>query len=95
MFGEVILAIALVAGPYDANPNCKIMYQGSQDDWRFVRVYELSTGKVVLQTVIRGGTTRDVYVASPGIRVYSKWAGDIAYKPGPPTQCANGGTVKF
>ena len=95
MLGAVILAIALAAGPYDADPNCKVMYQGGADDWRFVRVYEVASGKVVLQTVIRGGTTRDVYVASPGIRVYSKWAGDIDYKPGPTVQCANGGTVKF
>lgn len=95
MFGEVILAIMLTPGPYDSAPNCKIMYQGPQDDWRFVRVYEVASGKVVLQTVIRAGSARDVYVTSPVIRVYSKWAGDIDYKPGPQVQCANGETVKF
>ena len=96
MAGEVILAIMMIAaGPYDTAPNCKIMYQGAQDDWRFVRVYEVASGKIVLQTVIRGGASRDVYVASPSIRVYSKWAGDIDYKPGPTVQCADGGTVKF
>jgi hypothetical protein len=95
VLGSIILAIVLAAGPYDSDPSCKVMYQGSQDEWRFVRVYEVPSGKVVLQTVIRGGATRDVYVASPSIRVYSKWAGDIDYKPGPPVQCANGETVKF
>jgi hypothetical protein len=96
MVGEAILAIMLIAaGPYDAAPNCKVMYQGMQDEWRFVRVYEVASGKVVLQTVIRGGASRDVYVATPSIRVDSKWAGDIDYKPGPTVQCANGGTVTF
>lgn len=96
MAGEVIVAIMMIAaGPYDTAPNCKVMYQGTQDDWRFVRVYEVASGKIVLQTVIRAGATRDVYVASPSIRVYSKWAGDVDYKPGPPVQCANGETVKF
>jgi hypothetical protein len=95
MVGKAILAIMLIAGPYDSAPNCKVMYQGSQDDWRFVRVYEVPSGKVVLQTVIRGGASREVYVASPDIRVYSKWAGDIDYKAGPRVRCANGETVKF
>ena len=96
MFGEFILAIMLTAaGPYDSAPNCKVMYQGAKDDWRFVRVYEVSSGKVVLQTVIRAGTARDVYVASPAIRIDSKWAGDVNYKPGPPLRCANGATVRF
>ena len=96
MVGEIILAIMLTAaGPYDTAPNCKVMYQGPQDEWRFVRVYEVASKKVVLQTVIRGGASREVYVASPSIRVYSKWAGDIDYKPGPTVQCANGETVKF
>ena len=34
MVGKAILAIMLIAGPYDSAPNCKVMYQGSQDDWR-------------------------------------------------------------
>jgi hypothetical protein len=93
--GEILLAIMLTAGQYDTPPNCKIMYQGAQDEWRFVRVYEVASGKVILQTVIRGGASRDVHVATPGIRVDSKWAGDIDYKPGPTVQCANGGTVTF
>ena len=95
MVSGIILAIMLAAGPYDSAPNCKVMYQGATDDWRFVRVYEASTGKVVLQTVIRAGTTRDVYVTSPSIRIDSKGAGDIDYKPGSPVRCANGETVKF
>ena len=95
MVGEAVLAIMLIAGPYDSAPNCKVMYQGAQDDWRFVRVYEVASGKVVLQTVIRAGTTREVYVESPRIRIDSKWAGDVNYKPGRPVQCANGETVKF
>ena len=95
MIGEVILAVMLMAGPYDSDPNCKVMYEGAQDDWRFVRVYEVASGKVVLQTVIRAGSAREVYVASPAIRIYSKWAGDIDYKAGPQAQCANGDTIKF
>jgi hypothetical protein len=93
--GEIILAILLTAGPYDMAPNCKVMYQGSPDDWRFVRIYEVASGKVVLQTVIRAGATRDVYVASPSIRIDSKWAGDVNYKAGRPVRCTNGDTVRF
>ena len=96
MVGEAILAMMLIAaGPYDAAPNCKVMYQSAQDGWRFVRVYEVSSGKVVLQTSIRAGASRDVYVATPDIRIDSKWAGDIDYKPGAPVRCANGETVRF
>jgi hypothetical protein len=95
MIGAIILGSMLLAGPYDTGPNCKVMYQGTPDDWRFVKVYEVATGQIVLQTVIRGGSTSDVYVASPSIRIYSKWAGDLDYKPGQPVQCEKGATVKF
>ena len=46
MVSGIILAIMLAAGPYDSAPNCKVMYQGATDDWRFGRGYEASIGKV-------------------------------------------------
>lgn len=95
MFAMLILAAMQLPGPYDGPPNCKIMYQAAPDEWRFVKVYELSSGEVVLQTVIRGGDSREVYVASPRIRIDSKWAGDVDYKPGAQSQCAKGETIKF
>ena len=95
MVEAVILALMLMSGPYDSRPNCKIMYQAPSDRWRFIKVYEVSSGQVVLQTVISGGRSRDVYVASPSIRIDSKWAGDVAYRPGLPVSCAHGATIKI
>ena len=95
MVEALVLALMLMSGPPDSRPSCKILYQAPTDRWRFVKVYELSSGQVVLQTVISGGRSRDVYVASPSIRIDSKWAGDVAYRPGLPVRCADGATIRI
>jgi hypothetical protein len=34
-------------------------------------------------------------VASPSIRIDSKWAGDVDYRPGLPVSCDHGSTIKI
>lgn len=91
----VLLFLALGGQNYDEPESCKILWNGPADEWRFVKVYEQSTGEVVFQSVVRGGESHGVYVKTPRIRIESKWAGDKNYHPGPTASCKGGITVRI
>ena len=93
-----LLALTLAAqdyGDYGEPESCKIIWAGPKDEWRFVKIYEQSTGVVVFQSVLNGGETRGIYVKTPRIRVESKWAGDRNYHAGPAADCKGGNTVRI
>ena len=90
-----LLFLAMTAQIYDEPESCKVLWNGPSDEWRFVKIYEQSTGEIVFQSVVRGGESRGVYVKTPRIRVESKWAGDKNYHAGPTTDCKGGNTVRI
>lgn len=95
MLGELLFMVLVTQQLYDEPESCKIQYSGPVDEWRFLKVYEQSTGEVVLQTVIKGGDSKSVFVKTPRIVITSKWAGDKNYRSHPVTSCAGGNTIRM
>lgn len=95
MVGLAALMILSSSQAFTAAESCKITYLGRPDQFRFVRVYEEPSGRVAMFTAMKGGDTKSVYVEDPRIRIETKYAGDIDYRPGPIADCAKGNVVRF
>jgi hypothetical protein len=98
MLFEVLL-LSLVQQPYNvpfgAKPRCNVLYTGAPDRYEFFRIYEVSTGEIVLQSAIKGGDSKGVYVGSNKIKIEHKWAGDRDYHSAVVVECEKGNTIRI
>ena len=81
--------------PIDEKERCKVLYTGSPERYEFVKIYEVSTGKVVFQSAIKGGEPTGVYVGSNKIKIEHKWAGDLDYHSAVIAECDKGNVIRF
>ena len=74
---------------------CKVQNAGPPDQWRFVHVYDVDRGKIVLRQAIKSGDSKEVTVSGDRVRVDHRLAGSTQYATGPIAQCNEGATIKF
>lgn len=70
--------------------SCTIQSTRAPGEWTFVRVYDVDSGKIVLQRAIKGGTPYQVSVTKERVRVDSKLPGGLTYAAGRVSACKNG-----
>ncbi len=87
-------AVAFVSASQTMAGTCKIESTRAAGEWKFVKVYDADTGKIVLQRPISGGIAYDVSVRGYRVRIDSKLPGGIKYVPGPIFDCVDGNRVK-
>jgi hypothetical protein len=85
---------ALVVGTQALSETCTVEVTGPQDQWKFVHVYDVATGKMVLGHAIKSGDSSEVTVSGDQVRVDWKLAGDKHYHTGAATQCKAGHPIK-
>jgi hypothetical protein len=90
----LIGSTALAAGTQALAETCTIEITGPHGQWKFVHVYDVATGKMVLGHAIRSGHSREVTVSGHQVRVDWKLAGDAHYHAGAATECKAGHTIK-
>jgi hypothetical protein len=81
--------------PFDEQETCTVMNTGNKDQYEFVRISEVSTGKIILQSPIKGGDTRGVFSKSGKVKVEHKWAGDKDYHSAVVVSCDKGNIIKI
>ena len=86
---------ALFAGSPALAETCHVQVTGAAETWKFLHVYDLATGEVVLRQAIKSGDSRPVEVNGDKIRVDWKMPGDRKYKTGPAVTCKAGNIVRI
>ena len=81
--------------PSDAVERCNVFSTGNSDRYEFVKISEVSTGQIVLQSTIRGGQSRGVFARSDKIKIERKWAGDVDYHSAIVVTCDKGNTIRI
>ena len=81
--------------PYNSKESCYVVSAAAADRYIFVRVHEVSTGKTVLQSTLRGGQSRGVVVASKKIKIEHKRGGEKDYHSAVVVDCDNGNTIRI
>ena len=87
-------AAALVSGGQAMAGTCKLESTLPGGEWKFVRVYDVDKGTIVLQRAIKAGEAYDVTVSGVRVRVDSKLPGGIKYDTGPILPCVDGNRIK-
>ena len=90
---SLIAMTALSAQTAARAETCKIQSTRGPDEWKFVKVYEGGTDKVVLQQAIRGGVLKEVTVSGDRVRIDTKMPGQIDYEIGKIVLCKGGNTI--
>jgi hypothetical protein len=94
---RILFGLALVAlgtGSEAIAGTCNVQSTRAPGHWKFIKVYDVDTGKVVLQKVFNGGEHREVVVRGERVRVDWKLPGGKDYKPGAVVICKDGNTVR-
>jgi hypothetical protein len=73
---------------------CNVQVTGPADQWKFVHVYDVATGEIVLRQAIKSGESKPVTVSGDKVRVDWKLPGYQKYRTGPVVECKSGNTVK-
>jgi len=92
--GLSIVAILLAESSAVAE-SCKIENAGPPDEWRFVQVYDVDRGQIVLGQAIKSGDKKEVSVSGEKVRVDHKFPGWTTYATGPVLICKGGNTIRF
>jgi len=87
------LAILFSAAPVQAE-TCQVQNTSAPGLWKFVRVYDVDTGQVVLRRAINGGDSVEVRVSGIRARVEFKLAGYTRYKTSANGTCKGGNTLR-
>lgn len=97
-FGITLLAM-LFLQPHDAafgsTETCHVASTGRPEGYTLVRIQEIETGKVVFQSTLRGGQTKDVFSGSKKIKVEHKLPGDKDYHSPVVADCKGGNTISI
>jgi hypothetical protein len=95
----IILLAMLLEPPHDipihTKERCSVLSTGDPSRYIFVKIYEVSSGKIVFQSTLRGGQSKGIFVGSNKIRIERKGAGDIDYHSGIVVDCENGNTISI
>jgi hypothetical protein len=83
----------MAAGGQALAGTCNIQSARAPGEWTFVRVYDVDTGKIVLQRAIKGGVSYEVKVSGYRVRIDWKLPGGIKYETGPILACVDGNRV--
>src|SRR5688500_5188904 len=95
-FSLSLVAIAAFLSPAEAFAgSCSIQSTRAPGEWKFAKVYDADTGKIVLRQVVNGGDTKQVVVSGERVRVDSKLPGDIDYRTGSVALCKDENIIKF
>ena len=73
---------------------CNIESSAPPGQWKFVKVYDVHNGEIVLQRGINGGGRYEVTAKGDRIRIDWKFAGGTHYNSGAVVTCKDGLTVK-
>ena len=92
--GLAIIAMLLAESAAVAE-NCKIENGGPPDEWRFVQVFDVDRGQIVLGQAIKSGESKEVTVSGERVRVDHKFPGWTTYATGPVLTCKGGNTIRF
>ena len=91
-----LAGVALLITAVEASAGtCRIESTRVPGEWTFVRVFDVDTGKIVLQRAVKGGVSYDVTVSGYRVRIDSKLPGGIKYEPGAVLACVDGNKVKI
>jgi hypothetical protein len=94
-----LIALAAVAALVAEGPayagTCSIQSNRAPGEWTFVRVYDVDSGKIVLQRAVKGGTPYEVKVSKERIRVDSKLPGGLTYAAGKVSACKDGNKISI
>jgi hypothetical protein len=91
----VLLAIAaLLSGSAPLELTCKLQSKSPAGEWRFFRVYDASTGEVLLRQAVNGGDRKTIYSKHDQVRVESKLPGHTVYQPSTFAPCKGGNTIE-
>lgn len=89
------VAAMLLAESAAVAENCKIENGGPPDEWRFVQVFDVDRGQIVLGKAIKSGDSKEVTVTGERIRVDHKLPGGTQFATGPVVVCKGGNTIRF
>jgi hypothetical protein len=73
---------------------CNIESSAPPGQWKFVKVYDVHNGEIVLQRGINAGRLYEVTAKGDRIRIDWKFAGGTHYNSGAVVTCKDGLTVK-
>ncbi|MCL6679157.1 hypothetical protein LZ519_07490 [Sphingomonas sp. RG327] len=86
--------IALCASSGAIAGTCNIESSAPPGQWKFVKVYDVHNGEIVLQRGISGGRRYEVTAKGDRIRIDWKFAGGTHYNSGAVVTCKDGHIVK-
>ena len=92
--GFMLVAMLLAESAAFAG-SCKIENSGPPDEWRFVQIYDVDRGQIVLGRAIKSGDSKEVTVSGERVRVDHKLPGGTQYATGPVVICKGGNTIRF
>jgi hypothetical protein len=72
---------------------CNVQVTGPEGQWKFVHVYDVATGEIVLRQAIKSGDSKPVTVSGDKVRVDWKLPGYTDYRTGAVLPCKGGNTV--
>ena len=91
--GLAAACLLLVQAPAFAE-SCIIEITGAKDVYKFVQVYDLATGKIVLTKAFKSGQSQSVTLKGDRIRVDWKFLGGIRYEAGASRICRGGNRIR-
>jgi hypothetical protein len=87
------LAALLVETPALAE-TCMIEITGPEGQWKFVQVFDVATGNMVMGQAIRSGEVKTVTITGDQVRVDWKLSGYRDYRTGEVTTCRGGNRIR-
>jgi hypothetical protein len=87
--------VALLLGTSAGAETCHIQVTGAAGDWKFVHVYDVAKGTIVMRQAIKVGETKQVTVSGSRVRVDWKFAGHRSYTTGAVKTCKGGNTIEI
>ena len=85
----------LLLGAGTPTHNCNVQVTGPAGQWKFLEVYDLASGEVVLRQAIKSGDWKPVEAKGEKIRIDWKLGGYKNYRTGPTATCTGGNTIKI
>ena len=92
----VLLSVVALLGESAAlAESCKVQSSHPPGQWKFIRVYDVDTGAIVLGQAVNGGDAKSVTVRGHRIKLEAKLPGALHYGPAVEADCKEGQTVKI
>lgn len=97
ILGSFILSVfagvmANAAAP--AEHECKVQSSLPSGQWKFVRIYDPTSGAVLWSQAVNGGDIKRVTSNGPRVRIETKLPGHTRYAPAGIHNCSAGKTIR-